>query len=74
MVSAPRGGPASQAASRERAMLSPEPGGTRGAAKDATEIVKAQAVILLYKQRVAGVPIMKVCSGLCVGFGQESPV
>ena len=40
-------------------MLSPEPGGTRGAAKDATEIVKAQAVILLYKQRVAGVPIMK---------------
>ena len=40
-------------------MLSPEPGGTRGAAKDATEIVKAQAVILFYKQRVAGVPIMK---------------
>jgi len=36
------------------AMESPAPGGTRGGAKDAPERVKAQAVILYYKKRLAG--------------------
>ena len=35
-------------------LTSPAPGGTRGAAKDASERVKAQAVILFYKKCAAG--------------------
>lgn len=39
-------------------MESPLPGGTRGAAKDAPERVKAQAVILYYKKKLAGAATM----------------
>ena len=39
-------------------MESPAPGGTRGGAKDASERVKAQAVILYYKKKLAGAATM----------------
>ena len=45
-------------ARNELAMESPQVGGTRGAAKDASERVKAQAIILYYKELARGQPKM----------------